>query len=41
MNTFVVDEETQKRLIKEAIREWLDDKYAGKWTITPSVHRVS
>lgn len=29
-----VDDEAQKRLIKEALKEWLDEKFTtlGKWT---------
>lgn len=29
-----IDREDQKRIIKEAIREWLDEKYAafGRWS---------
>ena len=29
------DREQQKEIVKEAIREWLDEKYSafGKWTV--------
>lgn len=31
----MADEEETKRVIKEALREWLDEKYSefGKWTL--------
>ena len=30
-----LDREEQKEIVKEAIREWLDEKYSsfGKWTL--------
>ena len=30
-----IEEEEQKKIIKEAITEWLDEKYSsfGKWTL--------
>ena len=34
MNMGEFDREEQKKIVKEAIMEWLDDKYAqfGRWT---------